>query len=92
MSGGAEEKEGETPESQDPKPHVYNNLVDHALSVLFAATGACHTDDHWTLKVSNYFFPSNNCGCCFFWRGVFLGNIIGIVLGLLAVQGLRLIF
>lgn len=34
-------------------------------------------DNNWSVKVADFFFV--DCGCCWFWRGVILGALLGIL-------------
>lgn len=64
-----------------------NNALSNGLawaSELFIPTW-CKTPDHWTSKVSNYFWA--DCACCLFWRGVAVSAIpwitVGVIVGVL---------
>lgn len=36
--------------------------------------------NNWSVRIADYFFV--DCACCIFWRGMFIGGIIGVYLTL----------
>jgi hypothetical protein len=41
--------------------------------------GWCHSEDHWTARVTQYLFT--DCPCCMLFRGLTLGLVAGLLLG-----------
>jgi hypothetical protein len=44
------------------------------ISKLFGLCGH-GKPNNWSVKVADFFFV--DCGCCWFWRGVLFGTVLG---------------
>ena len=63
----------------------YQNNADKIFTVLSEKfiPSWCQTPEHWSARLSNYFWPWNDCGCCLFYRGVTIGACLGGAAGVM---------
>lgn len=50
----------------------------------------CQTQEHWTMRLMDYFWAS--CACCLFFRGLVMGYVIGAFVGALVTAAVALLF
>lgn len=61
--------------------------IDGVLTSLADRLPMCgHGKRHnWSVQFADLFFPaSNGCGCCWFWRGIVTGAVLGFAVAVLA--------
>ena len=70
----------------------YNNKTDEIFaraSEIFVPAW-CQTETHWSSRLSQYLWPSNDCGCCLLFRGITIGLVVGLIVGFATGAGILL--
>lgn len=78
---------GDIPTGDPTTPHTPVEWEDNWLSNLMAWVSYkflgswCQTEDHWTSRTTQYLFT--DCPCCLLFRGLSIGGLIGLSLGVM---------
>jgi len=87
---------GDLPQADPSQPDTPVEWEDNAVSNLFAWASYtilpnwCQTPEHWTSRLTQYLFT--DCPCCLLFRGITVGILFGIPVGMVLIIFIALIF